>query len=200
MENRLEIKLKNQKQSFEILEDSLFVYLNTLKHQLEYKIPFEEIKNDIYTIRSKGDKKESFLYTSLFFNIVLSLFIVSENYKIDLIYVYSLIFPLTLVLTFAFNEINKGFEEKHIESSKILYFIYTKKNSNEIDVFIKSLFEKRNAYFKSKYFLIDPVLPYNVQHERYIWLYTNKYISENEYEVIKEDLDKYFNFNPNSIV
>ena len=123
MKNKLEIKLKNQKQSFEILEDSLVVYLNTLKHQLEYKIPFEEIKNDIYTIRSKGDKKEAFLYTSIFFNIVLSLFILFENYKIDLIYVYSLIFPLTLVLTLAFNEINKGFEEKHIESSKILYFI-----------------------------------------------------------------------------
>jgi hypothetical protein len=200
MNNKLEIRYRNQKQSFEILDDSLFVNLNTIKHQLEYKIPFEEIKNDIYSIRSKGDKKEDFLYTSIFFNIVLSLFILFENYKIDLIYVYSLIFPLTLVLTLAFNEINKGFEEKHIESSKILYFIYTKKNSNEIDVFIKFLFEKRNGYFKNKYFLIDPVLPYNVQYERYIWLYSNKYINENEYEEIKEDLDKYFNFNPNNIV
>ena len=53
--------------------------------------------------------------------------------------------------------------------------------------------------FRKKYFLIDPVLPYNVQYERYIWLYSNKYINENEFEVIKEDLDKYFNFNINNI-
>ena len=58
MENKLEIKYRNQKQSFEILEDSLSVYLNTLNHKLEYKIPFEEIKNEIYTTRVKGDKKE----------------------------------------------------------------------------------------------------------------------------------------------
>ena len=54
-------------------------------------------------------------------------------------------------------------------------------------------------FFRKKYFLIDPVLPYNVQYERYIWLYSNKYINENEFEVIKEDLDKYFNFNINNI-
>ena len=196
MKNKLEIKFKNQKQSFEILEDSLLVDLNTLKHQMEYKIPFDEIKNDIYTVRSKGDKKEALLYLSIFFNIILSLFIFFENYKFDLIYLYSLIFPLTLVLSLSFNVINKGFEEKHIESSKILYFIYAKKNASEIDTFIKNIFEKRNAFFKDKYFLIDPVLPYNVQYERYVWLYTNKYITQYEFDEIKEDLDKYFNFNP----
>lgn len=196
MENKLEIKFKNQKQSFEILEDSLLVDLNTLKHQMGYKIPFDEIKNDIYTVRSKGNKKEAFLYLSIFFNIILSLFIFFENYKFNLIYLYSIIFPLALVLTLFFNEINKGFEEKHIESSKILYFIYTKKNASEIDIFIKYLFEKRNAFFKAKYFLIDPVLPYNVQYERYVWLYTNKYITQYEFDEIKEDLDKYFSFNP----
>lgn len=196
MENKLEIKFKNQKQSFEILEDSLLVNLNTLKHQMEYKIPFDEIKNDIYTVRSKGDKKEAFLYLSIFFNIILTLFIFFEDYKFDLIYLYSIIFPLTLVLTLIFNEFNKGFEEKHIESSKILYFIYNKKNASKIDTFIKNVFEKRNAFFKTKYFLIDPVLPYHVQYERYVWLYTNKYITQYEFDEIKEDLDKYFKFNP----
>ena len=194
--DKLKIKVRNQSQEFEILEDSLFVNLNTVKHKLKYKIPFEEIKNDCYTIRSKGDKKDTFLYISIFFNIILSFFIFFENYKINLIYVYALIFPFTMVLSFLFNEINKGFEEKHIESSKILYFICTKKNSVEVDNFINLLFKKRNAYFKNKYFLIDPVLPYNVQYERHIWLYNNKYISETEFEVIKEELDKFFNFNP----
>ncbi len=124
MNNKLEIRYRNQKQSFEILDDSLFVNLNTIKHQLEYKIPFEEIKNDIYSIRSKGDKKEAFLYTSIFFNIVLSLFILFENYKIDLIYVYSLIFPLTLVLTLAFNEINKDLKKNILNPAKF-YILFT---------------------------------------------------------------------------
>jgi hypothetical protein len=194
--SNLKIKVKNQTQEFEILEDAVAVNLNTDQHKLSYKIPFEEIRDSTYTIRNKGDKKVGLLYLSSFFNIVLILFIFSDELKFDLLYVYAAIFPLTLLLTLAFNEINKGFEEKHIESDKILYFISTKKNESEIDNFIASIFENRNSFIKAKYLKIDPIIPYHIQNERILRLYTNKHITESEYELIKEDLDRYFNFNP----
>ena len=191
---KLKIKVKNQSQEFEILEDSVAVNLNTDQYKLSYNIPFEEIRDSTYTIRNKRDRKEGFLYLSIFFNVILILFIFSDELKFDLIYVYAAIVPLTLLLTLAFNEINKGFEEKHIESDKILYFISTKKNEHEVDNFIASIFKNRNSFIKTKYLKIDPIIPYHIQNERILRLYTNKHISESEYELIKEDLDKYFNF------
>ena len=105
---------------------------------------------------------------------------------------FSTSFAVILVLKTLFEDYN----EKHIDSSKLFYFIYTKKNAAEVDDFIELVYRKQIDFFRKKYFLIDHVLHYNLQYERYIWLYTNKYINENEYEVIKEDLDRYFNFNP----
>ena len=192
--NSLQIELKNQSQEFTILDDSLAVNLNTDEHKLKYKIPFEEIKNSTFIIKKKRDKTVALFYISVFFNVILILFIFSDEFKLDLIYAYALIFPLSLLLVLAFNEINKGYEEKHIESDKILYFIFTKKNEKEVEEFISSLFLSRNNFFRRKYLRIDPIIPYHIQNGRILWLYSNKYISESEYELVKEDLDKYFNF------
>lgn len=196
MSSRLNIKFKGQSQDFELTEDGLLANLNTTQHKLEYKIPFEEIKDEIYTTRVKGDKKVALLYISLFFNIIFALCLFFEYYDYNLIYFYAIILALSLPLVLAFNEINKSFEEKHIASSKILYFIRTSQNANEVDLFIKSIFEHRNQFFKNKYLKIDPIIPFHIQDERILWLYTNKYITESEYEVFKDDLDRYTNFNP----
>jgi hypothetical protein len=193
----LKIKLHNQSQEFTILDDALAIDFNTDEHKLAYKIPFEEIKNSTYTIRKKRDKNEALLYISVFFNVILILFIFSDELKIGLIYISYLLLPLTIILTLGLTIFNKGFEEKHIESDKILYFIFTKKNEIEIDRFISCIFEKRNAFFKNKYLIIDPVLPYHFQIDRILGLYTNKFITESEYEIIKEELDRYFNFKLN---
>lgn len=190
----LKIKIHNQSQEFTILDDSVAIDFNTNEHKLAYKIPFDEIKDSTYTIRKKRDKKEGLLYISAFFNIILILFIFSEELKIGLIFISYLLIPLTIILVLGLTSFNKGFEEKHIESDKILYFIFTKKNEIEVDRFISCIFEKRNAFFKNKYLKIDAVLPYHFQSDRILWLYTNKFISESEYEIIKEDLDRYFNF------
>ena len=194
MDNILNIKHKNQSQTFEILDDSVDVKLNTDKHQLSYKIPFEEIKKSSHTIHVKNDSKTGILYCSLLFNVILILFIFSDEFQFKLIYVYYCLVPILCFFYLLSNEFNKGFDEKHIDAEKILYFIITKKNKNEVDNFIYSIFEQQQYFFKNKYLKIDPIIPHYRQKERILWLYTNKYISESEYEVINEDLDKYFNF------
>ena len=196
MENILEIKYRNKKQSFKILQDEIFVDLDTVKHKLKYNIPFEEIKSTQYIDKTKEDLSMMLFYFSLFLNIAFILYFISDYFKFTPVLIQSILFTASLTFVAVINVFFDGHAEKHIDSSKLFYFIYTKKNAVEVDSFIELIYQKQIEFYRKKYFLIDPVLPYNIQYERYIWLYSNKYISENEYEVIKEDLDQYFNFNP----
>ena len=197
MENKLEIKFKNQKQSFEILENEIIVDLDTAKHKLKYNIPLEEIKATQYINKTKEDPSMMFFYFSLFLNIAFILYFISYYFKFSPVLIQSILLSTLLIFVAVIKAFFDGHAEKHIDSSKLFYFIYTKKNAVEVDKFIELVYKKQIEFYRKKYFIIDPILPYNVQYERYIWLYSNKYINENEYEVIKEDLDKYFNFNIN---
>lgn len=200
MENKLEIKFKNQKQTFEILDDEIIVDLDTAKHKLKYNIPLEEIKATQYINKTKEDLTSMLFYFSLFLNVSFILYLISDYFKFTPVLIQSILLSTLLAFVAVIKTFFDGHNEKHIDSSKLFYFIYTKKNSLEVDKFIELVYKKQIAFYRKKYFIIDPVLPYNVQYERYIWLYSNKYISETEFEVIKEDLDKYFNFNSTNII
>ncbi|MBG6062082.1 hypothetical protein IWX83_001878 [Flavobacterium sp. CG_9.1] len=196
MENKLEIKYRNQKQSFEILDEEIRVDLNTAKHKLKYNIPLEDIKSTYFTSKTKQNGFTLIAYFSIILNFVFAIYISSEFLKLTQNILLSIFFSTSFAVVLVLKTLFEDYNEKHIDSSKLFYFIYTKKNASQVDAFIELVYQKQIKFFRKKYFLIDPVLPYNVQYERYIWLYSNKYINENEYEVIKEDLDKYFNFNP----
>lgn len=198
MDNKLEIKFKNQKQSFEILEEEIIVDLNTAKHKLKYTIPLEEIKSTQYVDKTKEDLSTIMLFISFFFNIAFVLYFISDYFKLSTLIIQSILFTASISFASVLQVYFNGHSEKHIDSSKLFYFIYTKKNALLVDQFIELVYKKQIEFYRKKYFTIDPILPYNVQYDRYIWLYSNKYINENEYEVIKEDLDKYFNFNFNN--
>ena len=196
MEKQLKIKFKNQQQSFEILEDEISIHLNTAKHKLKYTIPLDDIKNNWHVESGGIDKVTNGLHVSIFINVFLVLLIISLSNHAPPLALQMLGILSALPFVLMIRNITEAYEEKHIGSSKIFYFIYKKKNAEEVDAFIKLVYQKQIEFFRRKYFLLDPVLPYNVQYERYLWLYNGKYINENEYEVIKADLDKYFNFNP----
>ncbi|TRX42972.1 hypothetical protein [Flavobacterium restrictum] len=196
MENKLEIKYRNQRQTFEILDNEINVDLNTSKHKLKYNIPLEDIKNTQFISKSKQDGFALVTYLSILLNLIFVIYITSESVKFTKNSLLSIFFSSSFAIVLVLRTLFEDFNEKHIDSSKLFYFIYTKKNAPEVDKFIELVYKKQVEFFRKKYFLIDPVLPYTIQYERYIWLYSNKYINENEYEVIKEDLDKYFNFNP----
>ena len=196
MDNKLEIKYRNQKQSFEILDDEIIVDLNTTKHKLKYNIPLEDIKSTHFISKAKQNGFTLIAYISIILNFVFAIYISSEFLKLTQNILLSIFFSISFSVVFILKTLFEDYNEKHIDSSKLFYFIYTKKNASQVDTFIKLVYQKQIEFFRRKYFIIDSVLPYNIQYERYIWLYTNKYINENEYEVIKENLDKYFNFNP----
>ena len=196
MINKLEIKYRNQKQSFEISDEEIKVDLNTAKHKLKYNIPLEDIKSTHFISKTKQNGFTLIAYFSIILNFILAIYILSEFLKLTQNLLLSIFFSTSFAVVLVLKTLFEDYNEKHIDSSKLFYFIYTKKNAAEVDDFIELVYRKQIDFFRKKYFLIDHVLPYNLQYERYIWLYTNKYINENEYEVIKEDLDRYFNFNP----
>jgi hypothetical protein len=196
MINKLEIKYRNQKQSFEISDEEIRVDLNTAKHKLKYNIPLEDIKSTHFISKTKQNGFTLIAYFSIILNFILAIYILSEFLKLTQNLLLSIFFSTSFAVVLVLKTLFEDYNEKHIDSSKLFYFIYTKKNAAEVDDFIELVYRKQIVFFRKKYFLIDHVLPYNLQYERYIWLYTNKYINENEYEVIKEDLDRYFNFNP----
>jgi hypothetical protein len=196
MKNKLEIKYRNQKQNFQILENQILVDLNTAKHKLKYNIPLDDIKETHFISRTKQNGFTVLAYFSIILNFLLILYLLIDYLQLTPVLIQSILLTTSLSVLFIFKTYFEEYNEKHIDSSKLFYFIYTKKNAAEVDAFIELVYQKQIEFFRKKYFLIDPVLPYNLQYERYIWLYTNKYINENEYEIIKEDLDKYFNFNP----
>lgn len=199
MNATLEIKFKGQKQFFEILEEEISVNLDTSKHKLIYKIPLEEIKKAKHIEKNKENKFTMGLYLSIFLNFLLALSLIMVTNEAPPLSYQVLLFCLITPFIFMLKNISEGHDEVHLEATKHLYFIYTKKNALEVDQFIDLIYQKQIQFYRTKYFLIDPVLPYNIQCERFIWLYTNKYISDNEYEIIKDDLDNYFNFNINNI-
>ena len=194
MNPKLNLKYRNQRQSFEIFDDSVAVDLDTLKHKLAYKIPFDEIRNSVLIVYDKPDKMQGYLIFSVILNILLCLFIFSDEFKFELVYAYYAIAPLVLLSYFILINFKIDCSEKHIESDKILYFIITKKNEAQINDFIDLIFINQKKYYKRQFLKIDPIIPHHVQHERILRAYANKHITESEYEVIKEDLDNYFNF------
>ena len=199
MKNKLIIKFKNQTQILEILDDGILVDLNTVSQKVKYEIPFEDIEKGNYIKKGEPDKITIRLYTSVFLNLFLILTLITVLNDAPTQAIGIMFFLMLIPFAFLIVKSSQVYEEKHLKSSKLLYFIYTNKNKNEVDNFIEQIYKAKVNYFRKKYFLVDTVLQYQLQNERYIWLYTNEYIDENEYEVIKDDLDKYFNFNINSI-
>jgi hypothetical protein len=193
---KLVIKYRNQKQTFEILDEEIKVDLQTSKHKLQYNILLEDIKKTQYIVKTKQNSFTILAFFSFILNVILLFYLFSDFLEFSKNLLTSIFISISFIIVLVSKTLFEEYDEKHIDSSKLFYFIYTKKNASQVDNFINLVYQKQMEFFRKKYFFIDPVLPYNIQFERYIWLYNNKYINENEYEVIKEDLDKYFNFNP----
>jgi len=196
MENKLEIKFKNQKQSFEILEDEIVVDMHTAKHKLKYNIPLDDIKNNWHILEGSLDRVSMGLSASILFNVILMICLLAITQDAPPLAMEIISYLLFLPFIMSGILYAKRHQEKHISSSKLFYFIYTEKNKNEVDRFIDLIFKKQIDFFKRKYYKVDPVLPYQTQYDRYVWLYSNEYITQNDFEDIKEDLDKFFSFNP----
>jgi hypothetical protein len=195
--NKLVIKVKGQKQIFEIFDDCIKVELNTAKHNLRYDIPFDDIENEKHIQKSPQNQTLILASISILINVLFTFYFLLKY--VDGTQKHFGFIAGLVVLGFVplLKPIINTTTELHIKASKHLYFIQTNKNKAQIEAFVLSIFENQRKFFRRKFFIIDPILPHDFQSKRYLWLYKNKHINENEYEIIKEELDKQFTFNEN---
>ena len=59
----------------------------------------------------------------------------------------------------------------------------------EVDEFICQIHLAQKEYFKKVYYRVDLFFLFDFQKTRILWLYENKYILENEYKVILDELE-----------
>lgn len=91
--------------------------------------------------------------------------------------------PLIIVLSLA-----RGKKDTHIvggaQSLTLYQDIPTKE---EVDKFVQSVIDRTRKVVRSKYFKVDPDLPEETQMNTFNWLVNSEFISEQEYEDIKEE-------------
>lgn len=197
MENTLRIKFNNQNQFFQIQENGVFVDYNTVNHKLSFLVLFEEIEENFVIQNGPIDVKTNRLYTSIFLNIYLVFYIIILSNDAPNNAKWIFFFLCFIPFIFLLVKNTQKYDEKHLNSKKLLYFIYTNKNSQDVDNFISSIYLKQKEYFRKKYFKLDPIIPFQIQFERYLWLYEKNIINENEYIIILEDLKKHHGLNDN---
>jgi hypothetical protein len=119
MENKLEIKYRNQRQSFEILENEISVDLNTTKHKLIYNVPLEDIKNTHFISKTKQNGFTLIAYFSIILNFVFAIYISSEFITLTKNLLLSIFFSTSFAAIFVLKTLFEDYNEKHDDKNDI---------------------------------------------------------------------------------
>jgi hypothetical protein len=177
---------------FEIQEDGVFVRNNFAKEINEYKVYFGDINSDETVFRKSKDLVLIAITIIVLFNSILLTIVINEYYHFDYpagMGVFGIaIIPSLIVTTLCNNEFRRE-NVKNLGASRPLAFLYRKKDTQEVDLFISKIKESKKAYFMKEYYKVDNIIPFDIQLARIHWLYEMKYISESDANFIIEEID-----------
>lgn len=185
-------KIRKDKRSFEIVEDGVLVDIQNLNNIQRYKVNFDEIRKDEYVNIKRPDAIVVLFVFSALFNAIFLSIIVTEYAQIafeNSRWIVLGIFSFLVMILIGFKEQYQKVYLKSLESNKPLNFIYTKKTSKEVDKFINQIKSKQKEYLRKKFFKVDPIIPFETQKSRILWLYETELISAIEYEQILTELE-----------
>ncbi len=191
--NILKQKIRKDKRRFEIVDDGVIVDINNLGSIQNYKVNFDEIRKDEFINIKSADTIVWLFVFSAIFNVIFLTIILTEFGNISFENGKWIFLGLMSVIIIIFGTLKDHFQKvniKTLESNKPLNFIYTKKTSNEVDNFISQIKEKQKTFLKNLYFKVDPIIPFEVQKSRILWLYETEIISEKEYRNILSELER----------
>lgn len=189
---KLTQKIRKDKRSFEIVEDGVLVDIQNLNNIQKYKVNFDEIRKDEYINIKRPDPIVILFIFSAVFNAIFFSIIVTEYAQISFEnsrWTVFGIFSVLIMVLIGFKEQYQKVYLKSLESNKPLNFIYTKKTTKEVDEFIYQIKAKQKEYLRKKYFKVDPIIPFETQKNRILWLYETELISAIEYEQIMTELE-----------
>ena len=77
-----------------------------------------------------------------------------------------------------------------LEDGKIFFVIYNAPDKQTVNEFIDEIYERRNKYYKDKYFKIDYDNARNDELNKMNWLKSEGIISENEFNVVLDEINE----------
>jgi uncharacterized membrane protein len=185
-------KIRSDKREFRIVEDGIIVDINNVGNIQNYKVNFNEIRRDEF-INVKTAHPLAWLFIlSGVLNVILLTTILTEFFQTSFEqgkWIFIGAFAVFLIIIVTLKDHFQKVDIKNLDANKPLSFIYTKKYKSEVDKFINQIHLEQKEFFKKNYYRIDAVLPFDVQKNRILWLYENKYIAENEYKAILKELE-----------
>jgi len=167
-------------QVFDIKKSSVIVNKKTLFEELEYEISFEQLDNK----KKTEIKTNNNMFVTGFFFFVFGMFFLFGS--IDEAAAICGIIAVTLIFTSFLDKKRTMTVATYNGKNLILYF--TKRNREEVNNFIEQLFEAANMFLLNKYKKIDKALPIEPQLNNIQFLRNREIISEEEYEVLIDQL------------
>jgi hypothetical protein len=168
------------RQKIEIKQSSLLVNKKTLFEETEYEISFEQLDS-----KKKTEIKtnSNMFFTGVFFFVFGAFFLSGSIVEIA-----------AICVAIAFLLITVSFIDKrrimtiaaYNGDNLVLYF--TSRNREEVNDFIDKILKAANSFLLNKYNKIDKALPIEPQLDNIQFLRNREIISEEEYELLKDQL------------
>ncbi|QGY44927.1 hypothetical protein GM418_14995 [Maribellus comscasis] len=175
---------------YTISETGLDTEISSNGQSQSFSIPFEEIEFNETLITKKSGSKEIAFFISVAINLLLIGFLLYQNTSfIDGAAFSGMIIGVVAGLSVWAVQFFKKEKEKIIKGQQNLVFFYNKKEKDEVDWFLKELKSVQRNYIRKKYMKIDDLIPYENQEQTFYWMYSKKFISRSELEILFEELE-----------
>lgn len=174
------------RREFELTDKEVKVKTSSLKENTEYTVMLEFLGNQItYHSDNMIIKNVIVIIFGLVpIALVLGYFFANEPPDEGTVLLNLVIWiPLTIGIA-----LTKGKKDTHIVGGTQSLTLYQDiPSKEEVDNFVGSVIERTRKVVRSKYFKVDPDLPEETQINIFHWLVNSEFISEQEYEDIKEE-------------
>ena len=168
------------RQQFEIKKSSLKIERKNIFDAIEFEIPFDLIHNKI---KIQTVINNNLIFTGLFILFIGALFWLGSNDELMVI----LLSVGFLLIVMAFLGRKKIITIFTMEENGIELF-FNEKNKNEVVEYSLKIIDASNNYLLKKYSKVDRSLPIESQLDNYQFLLNREIISDEDFEVLKNQL------------
>lgn len=168
------------RQQFKIKKSSLKIERKNIFDAIEFEIPFDLIHNKI---KIQTVINNNLIFTGFFILFIGALFLLGSNDELMVI-LLSVGFLLIIMAFLGRKKIITIFtmEENGIE------LFFNEKNKNEVVEYSNKIIDASNNYLLKKYSKVDRSLPIESQLDNYQFLLNREIISDEDFEVLKNQL------------
>ncbi len=181
--DNLELRLKKwpEYRNYKILDEGLNLEYRTTDSFNQQTVKFEDVDFDVQLVQYKPSSVVSFLFISVFFNIISLFVFLIKVLKDDASWlIQGLSVGVTIVFSALGIKLFKFEKIKYIKGNLQISFWYFDKCKDEVDKFVEQLSRSRRNYFRKKYLLIEEVEDFQSIKNKLFWLKSLNYVDDLE--------------------